>query len=119
MPHDPEHQTDILNILENFHGIEPLRKLFWTELNYDHENTALPYQDKNNDLASAPVLWVTGGGDNAFHVIYTQPQLGSAVADSRTPCHLAAPQKSHLRLVHLQQPRPNRVAHCQRQTRCR
>ena len=62
MPHDPEHQTDILNILENFHGIEPLRKLFWTELNYDHENTALPYQDKNNDLASAPVLWVTGGG---------------------------------------------------------
>ena len=54
MPHDPEHQTDILNILENFHGIEPLRKLFWTELNYDHENTALPCQDKNNDLASAP-----------------------------------------------------------------
>ena len=71
MPHDPDHQTDILNILENFHGIEPLRKLFWTELNYDHENTPLPYQDKKDDLASEPVLWATGGADNAFHVIYT------------------------------------------------
>ena len=72
MPHDQDHQTDILNILENFHGIEPLRKLFWTELNYDHENLPLPYQDTNNDLASEPVLWATGGADNAFHVIYTQ-----------------------------------------------
>ena len=72
MPHDLDHQTHILNILENFHGIEPLRKLFWTELNYDHENLPLPYQDTNNDLASEPVLWATGGADNAFHVIYTQ-----------------------------------------------
>ena len=71
MPQNPDRQPDILNILENFHGIEPLRKLFWTELNYDHENTSLPYQDKKDDLASAPVLWATGGADNAFHVIYT------------------------------------------------
>ncbi len=71
MPQNPDHQTDILNILENFHGIEPLRKLFWTELNYDRENLPLPYQDTNNDLASEPVLWATGGADNAFHVIYT------------------------------------------------
>ena len=70
MPHDSDHQTDILNILENFHGIEPLRKLFWTELNYDRENTQLPYQDKKDDLASEPVLWATGGKGNAFHVIY-------------------------------------------------
>ena len=72
MPHDLDHQTHILNILENFHGIEPLRKLFWTELNYDHENLPLPYQDTNNDLASETVLWATGGANNAFHVIYTQ-----------------------------------------------
>ena len=71
MPNDLDHQTHILKILENFHGIEPLRKLFWTELNYDHENLPLPYQDTNNDLASEPVLWATGGADNAFHVIYT------------------------------------------------
>ena len=43
MPHDSDHQTDILNILENFRGLEPLRKLFWAELNYDRENLPLPY----------------------------------------------------------------------------
>jgi hypothetical protein len=72
MPHDSDHQTDILNIVENFRGLEPLRKLFWAELNYDRENLPLPYQDENNDLADNPILFATGGSDDVFHVIYTR-----------------------------------------------
>ena len=28
----------ILSLLENFDGIEPLKQLFWVELNYDRVN---------------------------------------------------------------------------------
>ena len=38
MPHDSSHQTRILDILQNFHGIEPLKQLFWGELNYDRHD---------------------------------------------------------------------------------
>ena len=72
MSHDQDRQPDILTILENFRGLDPLRKLFWTELNYNRENLPLPYQDNNNDLATEPILWAAGGKDNAFHVIYAQ-----------------------------------------------
>ena len=76
MPNDLDHQTHILKILENFHGIEPLRKLFWTELNYDRENLPLPYQDTNNDLASEPVLWAT----------QTTPFMSSTPSSTQTDC---------------------------------
>ena len=56
MPHDLDHQANIPNILKNLHGIEPLRELFWTD-------TA------KNALADDPVLFTTGGTDDAFDVI--------------------------------------------------
>ena len=38
MLHDLDHQANIFKILKNLRGIEPLRELFWTELNYDRYN---------------------------------------------------------------------------------
>ncbi len=70
MPHDPNHQENILNILQNFHGIDSLKELFWTELNYDHRNIPLSYQG-GDALANDPILLATGGTDGAFHIIYT------------------------------------------------
>ena len=76
MLHDLDHQAKILNILQNLHGIEPLRELFWTELNYDHQNDGLSRRGwtdtAKNALADDPVLFATGGTDNAFEVIYAR-----------------------------------------------
>lgn len=76
MLHAPNHQQNLLNILKNFCGIEPLRKLFWTELNYDRQNAELSRRDwgdtAKNALADNPILFATGGIDDAFHVIYAR-----------------------------------------------
>ena len=42
MSQDLDHQAKIHNILQNLRGIEPLRELFWTELNYDVKTTDFP-----------------------------------------------------------------------------
>ena len=45
MPQDLNHQENILNILQDFQGLDPLRELFWTELNYDRYNDGIPRGD--------------------------------------------------------------------------
>ena len=76
MPHNLDHQANIPNILKNLRGIEPLRELFWTELNYDRQNEEISYQNwtdtAKNALAEEPILFATGGIDDAFHVIYAR-----------------------------------------------
>ncbi len=76
MLHDLDHQQNIFSILKNFRGIEPLRKLFWTELNYDRQNDGIARQGwtdtAKNALADDPVLFATGGTDDAFKVIYAR-----------------------------------------------
>lgn len=76
MLHDPNHQETILRLLKNLQGIEPLRELFWTELNYDRQNDQISRwawaDTAKNALAEDPVLFATGGTDDAFHVIYAR-----------------------------------------------
>ena len=76
MSQDLDHQAKIHNILQNLRGIEPLRELFWTELNYDRQNEGISCQNwtdtSKNALADDPVLFATGGTDNAFEVIYAR-----------------------------------------------
>ena len=76
MSQDLDHQAKIHNILQNLRGIEPLRELFWTELNYDRQNDGLSRRNwtdtARNALADDPVLFATGGTDDAFHVIYAR-----------------------------------------------
>ena len=76
MPQNLNHQENILNILQDFHGLDPLRELFWTELNYDHQNDEISRRGwtdtARNALADDPVLFATGGTDDAFHVIYAR-----------------------------------------------
>jgi hypothetical protein len=33
-----ESQTEVLDLLQNFSGTEPLKELFWSTLNYDRIN---------------------------------------------------------------------------------
>ena len=76
MPQDLNHQENILNILQDFHGLDPLRELFWTELNYDRQNDGLSRgnwtETAKNALADDPVLFATGGIREAFQVIYAR-----------------------------------------------
>ena len=76
MPQDLNHQETILNILKNLQGIEPLRELFWTGLNYDRQNDGIPRGDwgdtARNTLAEDPILFATGGIGDAFQVIYAR-----------------------------------------------
>ena len=70
----PERERNVLDLLRGFRGIEPLKKLFWSELNYQRVNQPLSRrgwtESASKVLADDPVLFAGGGEDNAFHVIY-------------------------------------------------
>ena len=76
MSQDHDHQENILNILNNLHGLEPLKELFWTELNYDRQNEELSRRNwtdtAKNALTDDPIRFATGGIDDAFEVIYAR-----------------------------------------------
>lgn len=68
-----ERQQAVLNILQGLRDLHGLRQLF-AELNYDYagqplSTRGLPHIAKA-PLAGDPVLFASGGEDNAFHVIY-------------------------------------------------
>jgi adenine-specific DNA-methyltransferase len=73
---DEMSQETVLEILKDFRGMEPLKELFWSELNYDRVNEPLSRSGWTGTaaqvLAEDPVLFASGGQDGAFHVIYTR-----------------------------------------------
>jgi hypothetical protein len=71
-----EREQSVLELLKNLRGLEPLKKLFWSELNYDRINQPLSRRGWNQAAADAlaqdPVLFAGGGQDNGFHVVYSR-----------------------------------------------
>lgn len=69
-----ELQQSVLNLLKNLRGLDPLKQLFWSELNYERVNQPLSrrgWTDTTaNILAEDPILFAGGGESNDFHVIY-------------------------------------------------
>jgi hypothetical protein len=69
-----DRQQSVLDLLQNLKGQDPLKKLFWTELNYDKVNSPLSRkgwgEQASSALADDPVLFATGGKD--FHVIHAR-----------------------------------------------
>src|SRR5438128_531377 len=72
----PERQQNVLDLLEGLRGLEPLKQLFWSELNYQRVNQPLSRrgwtESASEALADDPVLFAGGGGSNEFHVIYAR-----------------------------------------------
>jgi hypothetical protein len=72
----PERQQSVLDLLKGLRGTEPLRQLFWSELNYQRVNQPLSRrgwsESASTALADDPVLFAGGGEDEAFHVIYSR-----------------------------------------------
>ncbi len=69
-----ELQQTVLDLLKNFKGIDPLKELFWAQLNYERVNQPLSRrgwaENLTRMLADNPLLFAGGGHDDAFHVIY-------------------------------------------------
>ena len=70
----PERQQTVLDILKGLRELEPLKQLFWSELNYQRINKPLPRhgwtETASKALAEDPVLFAGGGQNDDFHVIY-------------------------------------------------
>lgn len=68
-----ERQQTVLDLLKNLHGLEPLKQLIWSELNYERVNQPLSRRDwavtAHSALADDPVLLA---GHEAFHVVYAR-----------------------------------------------
>jgi len=71
-----EREQRVLALIKDFCGLEPLKKLFWSELNYDRVNQPLSRrgwsQTAANALAEDPILFAGGGQNNDFHVVYSR-----------------------------------------------
>ena len=69
-----EREQKIQKILQDFKGMEPLKTLFWSELNYERINQPLSRNNWNQSAAAAlsvdPILFAAGGQNNDFHIIY-------------------------------------------------
>ncbi len=84
-----DHQQSILDLLENLRGLDPLKQLFWSQLNYERVNRALSRRSwtetTSKALVADPVLFATGGDDNEFHVIYAQLNSDSLLLGLERP----------------------------------
>ncbi len=64
----------VLKLLEQLRGLDTLKELCWTELNYERENKPLSMRSwpdsARNALLDDPILFASGGEDHAFHVVY-------------------------------------------------
>ena len=83
-----DRQQAVLSLLQNLRDLDGLKKLFWEELNYERENKPLSTRQWSESakcaLADEPVLFASGGEENAFHVVYCR--LASAESSiSTTP----------------------------------
>ena len=71
-----EYKKSIFDILSDLKGLNPLKELFWGELNYERVNESLSRQGwskiASEALAEDPVLFATGGEDGGFHVLYSR-----------------------------------------------
>ena len=72
----PERQQQVLDLLKDLRGLDPLKKLFWEELSYERVNQPLSRrgwaESAGKALADDPVLFAGGGENNDFHVIYSR-----------------------------------------------
>jgi len=66
----------IHQLLRGLDGLDPLKRLFWTELNYERISQPIPRRQWTENqralLAEDPVLFAGAGDDQGFQVIYSK-----------------------------------------------
>lgn len=72
----PERAGAVSEILAHLRGLDPLKQLLWSELNYQRANIPLSRRGWSGQatqcLAEEPVLFATAGIDDGFHVVYAR-----------------------------------------------
>ncbi len=74
----PSHDrtAGILGLLRGLNGLDPLKRLFWTELNYDRINQPIPRRQWTENqralLAEDPILFAGAGDGHGFQIIYSK-----------------------------------------------
>ena len=73
IPEDRDRQAAVLDILSNLKGLDPLKELFWNELNYERVNEPISRRDWNEtaakSLADDPLVFADGGESSDFKII--------------------------------------------------
>jgi hypothetical protein len=74
-----ELQESIKSSLHKLKHIEALKKLFWSQLNYERENKELSSRTLSDAVKSEvegePLLLASGGANKAFHVYLYSSQV--------------------------------------------
>jgi uncharacterized protein YggL (DUF469 family) len=69
-------QQSVQHSLKNLNNLDSLKKLFWSQLNYERVNQELSRRKftdiVKDEIEGDPLLLAAGGVNNAFHVIYTK-----------------------------------------------
>jgi len=73
----PERARSVFEILGRFEGLDELKQLLWSELNYERANTPLSRRGWTNKAAAQcleedPVLFAVAGVDGTFHIVYAR-----------------------------------------------
>jgi hypothetical protein len=107
-------RADVLTLLQNFRGTDPLKELFWSRLNYDRENKPIGRRNWPESAAEILVddltLLASGGKDNDFKVLYARLAQGSALPVRRAHRHVQAAEGSSIRPLRLLRPDTNELA---------
>jgi hypothetical protein len=84
-----EREQRVLALIKDLRGLEPLKKLLWSELNYDRVNQTLSRrgwsQTAPNALAEDPILFAGGGQNNDFQVVYVCLPQGRLLLGQERP----------------------------------
>ena len=82
-------QREVLAILQNLRDMDGLKRLFWQALNCERQNKPLSMRSWPESIktlfADDPVLFASGGEDNAFHVIYCRMATTSLLRSQERP----------------------------------
>ena len=69
-------RADVLTLLQNFRGIEPMKELFWSHLNYERVNKPITRRGWPGPAAEVvvddPTLLAAGGQGGDFRVLYSR-----------------------------------------------
>lgn len=101
----PERQQNVLALLKELRGIDPLKKLFWSELNYQRVNQPLSRRGwtdtASKALADDPILFAAGAENNAFHVIYGRLNSDALPRGLQRPVVTLAPTEQGVSLPYI------------------
>ncbi len=95
---DTQKQQRVHVLLRKLQGLDVLKQLFWSELNYESVNEPLSRRGWSdtaaNALAENPLLFGAAGGEQGFHILYAR------LSSERMPLGLERPVVSTLLREH-------------------